>query len=172
MRELIPVLTADEIHLLVKRMAQRISEDYRDRELVLIAVLKGSFIFLADLVRQLTLPVKIDFLQASSYGTDTRSSGSVRLVKDVGLDIRAKDVLLVEDIVDTGVTLSRLIEHLRSFQPNSIGVCAFIDKSERRQAKVPIAYAGHAVQEGFLVGYGLDYAEEYRHLPGIYRLSM
>lgn len=172
MRELIPVLTADEIHLLVKSMAHRISEDYRDRELVLIAVLKGSFIFLADLVRQLTLPVKIDFLQASSYGADTRSSGSVRLVKDVGVDIRGKDVLLVEDIVDTGFTVNWLLDHLRSFQPRSLGVCVFIDKRERREAQVPIAYAGHVTQEGFLVGYGLDYAEEYRHLPGIYHLSM
>ena len=172
MRELTPVLTAGEIHLLVKRMAQQISDDYRGRELVLIAVLKGSFIFLADLVRQLTLPVKIDFLQASSYGADTRSSGSVRLVKDVGVDIRGKDVLLVEDIVDTGFTVNWLLDHLRSFQPRSLGVCVFIDKRERREAQVPIAYAGHVTQEGFLVGYGLDYAEEYRHLPGIYHLSM
>jgi hypoxanthine phosphoribosyltransferase len=172
MRELIPILTADEIHLLVKSMAQRISEDYRDRELVLIAVLKGAFIFLADLVRQLTLPVKIDFLQVSSYGADTRSSGSVRLVKDVGVDICGKDVLLVEDIVDTGFTVNWLLDHLRSFQPMSLGVCVFIDKRERREVQVPIAYAGHVAQEAFLVGYGLDYAEDYRHLPGIYHLSM
>jgi hypoxanthine phosphoribosyltransferase len=172
MPELILVLTADQINFLVKRIARQISDDYRDRELVLVAVLKGAFIFLADLVRELTLPVKIDFLQASSYGIDTRSSGSVRLVKDIGVDIRGKDVLLVEDIVDTGITINWLLDHLRSFQPSSLGVCALIDKRERREAMVPITYAGHVTQEGFLVGYGLDYAEEYRHLPGIYHLSM
>jgi hypoxanthine phosphoribosyltransferase len=172
MRELIPVLTANEIHLLVKSMAQRISEDYGDRELVLIAGLKGAFIFLADLVRQLTIPVKVDFLQVSSYGADTRSSGTVRLVKDIAVDIRGKDVLLVEDIVDTGITINWLLDYLRSLQPISLGVCALIDKRERRESQVPIAYAGHVAQEGFLVGYGLDYAEEYRHLPGIYHLSL
>jgi len=172
MRELIPVLTADDVHELVKRMAQRISEDYRGRELVLIAVLKGAFIFLADLVRELTLPVKIDFIQTSSYGAATRSSGAVRLVKDVDVDIRGKDVLLVEDIVDTGVTVNWLLEHLASFQPRSLDVCALLDKRERREVTVPIAYTGHITQEGFLVGYGLDYAEEYRHLPGIYHLCL
>ena len=172
MRELIPVLTADEIHRLVTSMAQRISEDYEGRELVLIAVLKGAFIFLADLVRQLTIPVKVDFLQVSSYGADTRSSGTVRLVKDIAVDIRGKDVLLVEDIVDTGITINWLLDHIRSFQPRSLGVCALIDKRERRESQVPIAYAGHVASKGFLVGYGLDYAEEYRHLPGIYHLSL
>jgi hypoxanthine phosphoribosyltransferase len=172
MRELIPVLTADEIHRLVTSMAQRISEDYEGRELVLIAVLKGAFIFLADLVRQLTIPVKVDFLQVSSYGADTRSSGTVRLVKDIAVDIRGKDVLLVEDIVDTGITINWLLDHLRSFQPRSLGVCALIDKRERRESQVPIAYAGYVAPKGFLVGYGLDYAEEYRHLPGIYHLSL
>jgi hypoxanthine phosphoribosyltransferase len=172
MRELIPVLTADEIHRLVTSMAQRISEDYEGRELVLIAVLKGAFIFLADLVRQLTIPVKVDFLQVSSYGADTRSSGTVRLVKDIAVDIRGKDVLLVEDIVDTGITINWLLDRLKSCQPRSLGVCALIDKRERRESQVPIAYAGHVAPKGFLVGYGLDYAEEYRHLPGIYHLSL
>jgi hypoxanthine phosphoribosyltransferase len=172
MRELIPVLAADEIHLLVKSMAQRISVDYRDRDLVLIAVLKGSFIFLADLIRQLTIPVKVDFLQARSYGADTRSCGTIRLLKDIGIDIREKDVLLVEDIVDTGLTVNWILDHLRSFQPRSLSVCAFIDKRERRETEVPIAYSGHVTKAGFLVGYGLDYAEAYRHLPGIYHLEL
>jgi hypoxanthine phosphoribosyltransferase len=172
MRELIPVLTADEIHLLVKKIAQQISADYRDRELVLVGVLKGSFIFLSDLIRQMTLPVKIDFLQAGSYGIGSASSGTVRLVKDIALDIRGKDVLLVEDIVDTGLTVKRILDHLRAFQPRSLKLCALIDKRERREIEVPIAYSGHVAEKGFLVGYGLDYAEDYRHLPGICQLKL
>ena len=172
MRELIPVLTADEIHLLVKKTAQRISVDYRDRELALVAVLKGSFIFLADLIRQMTIPVKIDFLQAGSYGAGMTSTGTVRLVKDIALDIRGKDVLLVEDIVDTGRTVNRILDHLRSFQPRSLKLCALIDKRERRETDVSIGYGGHVTEKGFLVGYGLDYAEDYRHLPGIYHLKL
>ena len=172
MRELTPVLTADEIHLLVKKIAQRISADYRDREVVLVAVLKGSFIFLSDLIRQMTLPVKIDFLQAGSYGLGMASCGTVRLVKDIALDIRGKDVLLVEDIVDTGLTVNRILDHLRSFQPRSLKLCVLIDKRERREVDVPIAYTGHVAESGFLVGYGLDYAEDYRHLPGIYHLNL
>lgn len=172
MRELTPVLTADEIHLLVKKIAQRISADYQDREVVLVAVLKGSFIFLSDLIRQMTLPVKIDFLQAGSYGLGTASCGTVRLVKDIALDIRGKDVLLVEDIVDTGLTVNRILDHLRSFQPRSLKLCVLIDKRERRQVDVPIAYTGYVAESGFLVGYGLDYAEDYRQLPGIYHLNL
>jgi hypoxanthine phosphoribosyltransferase len=171
MPELIPVLTADEIHLLVKQIARRISTDYRDHELVLVGVLKGSFIFLSDLVRQMDLPVKIDFLQAGSYGAGMASAGAVRLVKDIALDIRGKDVLLVEDIVDTGRTVNRILDHLRSFQPRSLKLCALIDKRERREIDVPIAYSGRVTEKGFLVGYGLDYAEDYRHLPGIYHLK-
>jgi hypoxanthine phosphoribosyltransferase len=172
MRELTPVLTADEIRLLVEKIAQRISADYRSRELVLIAVLKGSFIFLADLIRQITIPMKIDFLQASSYGAGMASTGTVRLVKDIALDIRGKDVLLVEDIVDTGQTVNRILDHVRSFQPRSLKLCALIDKRERRGTDVSIGYCGHVTEKGFLVGYGLDYAEDYRHLPGIYHLKL
>jgi hypoxanthine phosphoribosyltransferase len=172
MPELTPVLSADEIRLLVKNMAQRISVDYRDRELVMIAVLKGAFVFLADLIRELTIPVKVDFLQAGSYGDGTRSCGAIRLVKDIGLDIREKDVLLVEDIVDTGLTVNWILDHLKSFQPRSLGVCSLIDKRERRETEVPISYSGHVTGKGFLVGYGLDYAEAYRQLPGLYHLKL
>jgi hypoxanthine phosphoribosyltransferase len=172
MSELTPILSAHEIHLLVKNMAQRISVDYRDRELVMIAVLKGSFIFLADLIRELTIPVKVDFLQAGSYGAGTQSCGAIRLLKDIGMDIREKDVLLVEDIVDTGLTVKWILDHLKSFQPSSLSVCALIDKRERRETEVPILYSGHATAKGFLVGYGLDCAEAYRHLPGLYNLKL
>jgi hypoxanthine phosphoribosyltransferase len=172
MPELIPVLTAAEIHRLVQNMAQRISEDYRGRDLMLIGVLKGSFIFLSDLIRLLSIPVKIDFLQAASYGTGTDSSGTIQILKGINLDIRGNDVLLVEDIVDTGLTIRWILDHLRSFQPRSLSVCALIDKRERREIDVQIAYAGHRVESGFLVGYGLDYAEQYRQLPGIYHLNL
>jgi hypoxanthine phosphoribosyltransferase len=172
MPELIPVLSAGEIALRIKKIAGQISADYRGRDLVLIAVLKGSFVFLSDLIRQLTVPVKIDFLQADSYGSGTASCGKVNITKPIGIEIRDKDVLLVEDIVDTGLTLTCLLDHLRSFSPKSLEVCAFIDKRERREASVNIAYAGHRLDKGFLVGYGLDYAEDYRHLPGLFHLQL
>jgi len=172
MPELIPVLSAAEIHRLVQDMAQRISADYRGRDLALIGVLKGSFIFLSDLIRQLSIPVKIDFLQAASYGSGTTSSGRIRFSKDIDLDIRGRDVLLVEDIVDTGRTIRWILDHLGSFQPRSVSVCALIDKRERREVDVPIAYAGHSAGSGFLVGYGLDYDEQYRQLPGVYHLNL
>jgi len=171
MAELTPVLTPDALHLLVKKLAERISADYQGQELVLVAVLKGAVIFLSDLIRQLAIPVKIDFLQAASYGSETVSSGAIRLAKDIEMDIRGKNVLVVEDIVDTGRTINRILDHLNGFEPHSLKVCALIDKRERREVEVPIAYAGQAVSEGFLVGYGLDCAENYRHLPGIYRLT-
>lgn len=171
MPDLIPVLSATSLHRLVQDLAQRISADYRDRSLVLIGVLKGSFIFLSDLVRELCIPVRIDFVQASSYGSGTETSGSIRLVKGIGLDICNQDVLVVEDIVDTGLTIRWIVDYIKSFQPRSVGVCALIDKRERRQVEVPILYSGHTAASGFLVGYGLDYAEQYRHLPGIYHLS-
>lgn len=172
MPELIPVLSAGEIRLLVAGLARRISADYRGRELVLIGVLKGSFVFLSDLIRELSVPVKIDFVQASSYGDGTESSGAIRLQKGIGLDIRGQEVLVVEDIVDSGLTIRWIVDYLQSFQPRSVGVCALIDKQARREVEVPITYSGHVAGSGFLVGYGLDYAEQYRHLPGIYHLSL
>lgn len=173
MPEFTPVTKESEIQRQTARIAKIISTDYQGRELVLIGVLKGAFIFLADLVRQLTLEkVKIDFLQASSYGADTVSSENIVLKKDIDVDIRGKDVLVVEDIVDTGLTLAYLIGHLESFSPSSIKICAMIDKSERRKAAVTVDYACSTVEKGFLVGYGLDYAEYYRNLPEIYHLKL
>lgn len=172
MPDLSPVLSATDIRRLVQDLAQRISADFRDRDLVMIGVLKGSFIFLSDLVRELDVPTRIDFVQASSYGSGTESTGSIRLVKGISIDICSQDVLVVEDIVDTGLTIRWIIDYLKSFQPRSVGVCALVDKRERRQVEVPILYAGHEAGSGFLVGYGLDYAEQYRNLPGIYHLSL
>ncbi len=172
MPELIPILSAAELRRLVFDLAQRIEADYRGRDLVLIGVLKGSFVFLSDLIRMLSMPVKVDFVQASSYGNGTESSGHIRLSKDIGLDIRGRDVLLVEDIVDTGLTVRWIIDYLESLQPRSVAVCALINKPGRREVDVPIAYAGYLADNGFLVGYGLDYAEQYRQLPDICQLNL
>ena len=173
MPDFTPVLKKDDIESKISKIAAIISEDYQDRELVLVGVLKGAFVFLADLARQLKLErIIIDFLQASSYGADTVSSGDIVLKKDIDVDIHDKDVLVVEDIVDTGLTLAYLIDHLRSRSPRSIRVCAMIDKKERRQSTVAVDYACTTVDQGFLVGYGLDYAENFRNLPEIYHMKL
>jgi len=155
MPELLSFLKKDDIDKMVAAVAHRISADYRDRELVLIGVLKGAFIFLSDLARHLTIPVTIDFIRFSSYGSATSSSGTIRLLKEIELDIKNKDVLVVEDIVDTGLTLEYIVTYLKSFGSASVRVCASLDKKERRRTDVPIDYACCTVKQGFLVGYGL-----------------
>ena len=169
--EMIPVLSRAEISQKVKGLAQRISEDYTGKELIVLGVLKGSFIFLADLIREITIPVQVDFVRLTSYGSNTTSSGTIRITKEAELDIRDRDVLIVEDIIDSGVTIAYLLDHLKSFSPKSVKVCAFIDKSERREVQVSIDYAGIMVEQGFLVGYGLDFDEKYRALPALYRIG-
>lgn len=172
MPELIPVLKKDAIQKIVADVARRISTDYQDKELVLLGVLKGSFIFLSDLMRQLSIQAKVDFIGASSYGSGTSSSEKITITKDIDIDIRNKDVLIVEDIIDTGITLAYIIEHLKSFGPKSVKICAFLDKKERRKRAVSIDYTGYGVAAGFLVGYGLDFDEQYRNLPDIYHLKI
>jgi len=172
MPELVPVLSKNDIDSLVKQVAHRISTDYRNHDLILIGVLKGVFIFLSDLVRCLDIPVQIDFIRISSYGSDVSSSGKIHLTKDIEVDIKDKDVLIVEDIVDTGLTLKYLIDYLKSYHPKTIKVCVFIDKHERRESDIAIDYSCHDVAKGFLVGYGLDYNEDYRYLSGIYHLKL
>ena len=172
MSEFIPVLTKEDIETQIRHIAGVISDDYRDRDLILIGILKGAFIFLSDLIRQLSIPVKVDFMCASSYGSGTASSGRIKLTKDVDIDIKNKDVLIVEDIVDTGLTLSYLVNYLKSSGAASVRICALIDKRERRETKVTVDYACHTVEKGFLVGYGLDYAEFYRNLPEVYHLKL
>lgn len=155
----------------VREMAGRISSDYSGREPVFVGVLNGVVFFFADLVMNLSIPCKIDFVRAASYGSGTSSSGTVRLVKDVELPVRGKHVVLVEDIVDTGLTLNRIIRLMGEKGPESVKVCALIDKKERREEQVTIDYCGFEVEEGFLVGYGLDHDEQYRYLPEIYVLK-
>ncbi|MDX2439265.1 MAG: hypoxanthine phosphoribosyltransferase [Desulfobacterales bacterium] len=172
MPEFIPVLKKDDIDKMVVAVARKISSDYKDRELILIGVLKGSFVFLSDLIRNLSIPVKVDFVGVSSYSDKTSSSGKIQLTKSIEIDIKNKNVLVVEDIVDSGLTLAWLIDYLMSFKPETVNVCAMIDKSERRETQIQIDYTCHTVKEGFLVGYGLDYAEDYRNLPEIYHLKL
>ena len=172
MPELIPVLSKSDIDSLVTQIAQQISSDYQHRDLILIGVLKGAVVFLSDLVRRIEVPAQIDFIRAFSYGSGVTSSEDIRLTKGIEIDIKNKDVLLVEDIVDTGLTLKYLIDYLRSYHPKTLKVCAFIDKHERRKIDIAVDYCCHDVSEGFLVGYGLDYNEDYRYLSGIYLLNL
>ncbi len=172
MPELIPVLNKNDIDNMVTRVASKISSDYQDCELILIGVLKGAFVFLSDLVRHLSIPVKLDFIRVCSYGSGVSSSGNIRLTKEIEVDVNNKDVLLVEDIVDTGLTLSYIIDYLKAFNPRTVKICALIDKHERRNANIKVDYACHEAAEGFLVGYGLDYNENYRNLAGIYHLKL
>lgn len=169
--ELRPVLSEAEIQKRVSDLAHQISADYRDEPLVLIGVLKGAFVFMADLVRRLEMPVEIEFIRASSYGSQDTSSGEVRLLHELGTDIRDKHALIVEDILDTGLTVEKLVSCLAAYHPRSIRVCACIDKTERRKSELRADYAGFLIEQGFLVGYGLDYAEKYRYLPAIYAIK-
>jgi hypoxanthine phosphoribosyltransferase len=155
----------------VKGLAGHISEDYKGRDPVLIGILNGVVFFFADLLREIRIPITMDFVRAASYGSQMTSSGRVRLTKDVEIPLQDKPVILVEDIVDTGLTLSYIVKNLEQKGPESIRICALIDKVERREIPVPIDYCGFQVDEGFLVGYGLDYDQKYRQLPEIYRLK-
>ncbi|MBW1669238.1 MAG: hypoxanthine phosphoribosyltransferase [Deltaproteobacteria bacterium] len=151
----------------VQELARQISSDYAGKEPVLIGILNGVVFFFADLVMAMSIPCKIDFIRAASYGSGMNSSGNIKLVKDIEIPVGGKDVLVVEDIVDTGLTLNHIVRALEARGPLSVKVCALIDKKERREKKVTIDYCGFEVEEGFLVGYGLDYDEQYRYLPDI-----
>lgn len=159
------LISEEQIAQRVKELGEQITEEYKGKNLMVIGVLKGCVLFLSDLVRQINLPLTLDFMVVSSYGSSTKSSGVVRIVKDLEKDIQGKDLLIVEDIVDTGLTLSYLIEILNSRNPNSIKVCSLFNKPERRKGKVDIAYSGFTIPDEFIVGYGLDYDEVYRNLP-------
>ncbi len=172
MPELIPVLKKNDIDNIVAQVARKISSDYQDQELILIGVLKGAFVFLADLVRHLSIPVKVDFIGVSSYGSGTSTSGNIKLTKDIETDVKNKDVLVIEDIVDTGLTLTYIVDYIKTFEPKTVKVCVLVDKYERREAKIKIDYACYEADKGFLVGYGLDFNEDYRNLPEIYHLKL
>jgi hypoxanthine phosphoribosyltransferase len=158
----------NEIQAAVKRLAEAISRDFDDEELVLVSVLKGSFMFISDLMREIKNPVVVDFIRASSYGCDTVTSGKVTLTKDLETDIAGKNVIIVEDIIDSGLTLTAIREMLLARKPRSLKICALIDKRARRKVIIEGDYVGFSIEDGFIVGYGIDYAERYRNLPVIY----
>ncbi len=155
-----------QIERRVRRLARQISRDYRGKTPLLVCVLKGAFVFLADLIREMTIPVEVEFVRASSYGSAMSSSGTVRLEGEV--NVEGRDVILVEDIIDTGLSVKVLADYILSRSPASFKVCALVDKKERREVEVKVDYVGFEIERGFIVGYGIDYDERYRHLPGIY----
>ncbi len=161
------LISAEQIKDKVRELAKEISKDYKARTPLLIGVLKGAVVFLSDLIREIEIPLEVDFIAVSSYGADTASSGIVRIQKDLDQSIKGKDILIVEDIVDTGLTLNYLFENLGSRQPNSIKVVTLLDKPDRRKVKFEADYCGFKIPDRFVIGYGLDFNEKYRNLNDI-----
>ncbi len=159
------LFTERQIAVEVERIGKEISRDYKGKNLLLVSVLKGSVVFMADLMRSITIPARIDFMATSSYGAGTTSSGVVKIIKDLDIELSGYDIVLVEDILDSGKTLSYLMELLKGRGPGSIRICTLFDKPERRQADVEADYVGAVIPDAFIVGYGLDYDEKYRNLP-------
>ena len=160
------VLYSEEtIAAMVKRVGAEISRDYADKNLLLVSVLKGSVVFMADLMRAIEVPARIYFMSVSSYGSGTKTSGVVKIIKDLDINLKGYDIVIVEDILDSGKTLHYLVDLLKSREPNSIEVCTLFDKPERREVDVHAKYIGCAIPDAFIVGYGLDYDEKYRNLP-------
>ena len=165
------LITAEQVQARVAELAAQIDADYAGREILLVGVLKGAVMVMADLARAMRLPVEMDWMAVSSYGSGTRSSGVVRILKDLDADISGKHVLVVEDIVDSGLTLSWLVGNLRSRGPASVQICVMLRKPAAAQMDVEVAYSGFDIANEFVVGYGLDYAERYRNLPFIGTLA-
>ncbi len=161
------LVTRDEIAKMCQNIGRRISEDYAGRDVLLVGVLKGAFVFMADLVRELTIPVCVDFMSVSSYGSNTESTGVVRIVKDLDTDISGKNIIVVEDIIDSGLTLKHLKALLETRDPASIALCSAFDKPDRRQVDLKVDYIGMQIPDEFIVGYGLDYDGRYRNLPEV-----
>jgi hypoxanthine phosphoribosyltransferase len=162
------LFSRDDIRKNVQEMADRLSRDYAGRELVVIGVLKGAFIFMADLIRAMSIPCKVDFVRAASYGSGQETSGKVVMTKDIETSIAGRDVLIVEDIVDTGLTLTYLVNWLKERNPASLKVCVFLDKRKRRKVSFEADYVVFTMDDGFVVGYGLDFNEQARFLPEVY----
>lgn len=168
MKERVKVLlTEEEVDARIKQIGEQISKDYQDREVHLICVLKGGSFFMCELAKRITVPVTLDFMSVSSYGSDTKSSGVVKIVKDLDESIKNKDVIVVEDIVDSGRTLSYLMEMLEGRDPATLRLCTLLDKPDRRVVDVNVDYTGFQIPDEYVVGYGLDYDQKYRNLPYI-----
>ncbi|SES64291.1 hypoxanthine phosphoribosyltransferase [Natronincola peptidivorans] len=165
------LFTKEKIAKKVEELGKKITEDYEGKELIIIGVLKGANIFLGDLIRKINIPLYIDFMAVSSYGLSTESSGVVRILKDLDLEIENKHVLIIEDIVDTGLTLKYITENLKSRKLESLQICTLLDKPSKRKCDLDIAYIGFEIPDEFIVGYGIDYAEQYRNLPYIATLK-
>ena len=161
------LIDEESLQARVRELGVEISRDYAGRDLLLVGVLKGAVFFMADLMRELTIPCEIDFMAISSYGAGTDSSGVVRILKDLDLNISGRNVLVVEDIIDSGLTLSYLVRSLSARKPASVDVCALLTKPERREVDVPVRYVGFEIPNEFVIGYGLDFAERYRNLPHV-----
>lgn len=165
------LFSRDEIQKRVRELASQISKDYAGRELVIIGILKGAFIFMADLVREISVPCKFDFVRVASYGASSESSGKVVMTKDIETSIKGRDILIVEDIVDTGLTLQYLVNWLKERSPNSLKICVFLDKRKRRKVTFEADYVGFTIEDGFVVGYGLDFNEQFRFFPDVYIIN-
>lgn len=162
------IISENDIENIVSELADKINADFKNQEIILVGLLKGSVVFMSDLLRKITVPCEIDFMAASSYGSGTVSSGNVKITKDLSVDIKGKNVIVVEDIIDTGNTLSRVMEILKSRDPNTLKLCSFLSKPDRRIVNdIKIDYLGTEIPDEFVVGYGLDYDEKYRNLPYI-----
>ncbi|TET26580.1 MAG: hypoxanthine phosphoribosyltransferase [Dehalococcoidia bacterium] len=166
-----PLFARQEIEAAVNRLAAEVRQDYHDKCPLLIGVLKGAFIFMSDLVRRLDFPLEVDFVRLSSYGRGRQSSGRIKLVGALTSEVKGRDVLVIEDIVDTGLTIAFLLDYLKKKKPNSLKLCTLTDKPSRRQVAVTIDYLGLTVPDKFVVGYGLDWDEKFRNLPEIYYLE-
>lgn len=161
------LITKEQIKKRTKELAKQISKDYKDKNLVCITILRGAFMFLADLCREITVPAKFDFMAISSYGDKSESSGVVRIYKDLDMNIAEKDVLIIEDIVDTGRTMDYLLRNLKTRNPKSIEICTLLNKPANRVVNIKIKYVGFEIPPEFVIGYGLDFAEDYRHIEDV-----
>ncbi|OTA21936.1 phosphoribosyltransferase [Xenorhabdus beddingii] len=168
------MISEQEVKQRIAELGQQITEHYRnsDCELVLVGLLRGSFIFMADLCREVQVPHEVDFMTASSYGNEMSSTRDVKILKDLDEDIRGKDVLIVEDIIDSGNTLNKIREILGLREPNSLAICTLLNKPSRREVDVPVEWIGYSIEDKFVVGYGIDYAQHYRHLPYIGHVTL
>ena len=162
------LFSREDIDVRVKELGKEISESYRDKNLLVVSLLRGSFIFAADLVREISIPVEVDFITTASYGNEEISSGLVQIVQDLRTNVEGKDILIVDDIMDSGHTLKKVIEHIETKNPNSVKVCVMLDKPTRRQVELSPKYTGFVIPDVFIVGYGLNYGDHYRNVPYIF----
>lgn len=161
------LISRAEVEKRIKELAKKIESEYKDKDLICVGLLKGSVIFLSDLIKEIDIPLQIDFMNVSSYGNETTTSGNVKILKDTDLDVSGKDVLIIEDIIDTGITLEYVLGMFKAKGVSSVKVCTLLSKPERRKVEVFVDYIGFEIPDKFVVGYGLDYAQKYRNLPYI-----